>query len=76
MKTHLIEGEIKDGELQAIFDDLRNAQETIYDCYNKLRGLGVLVIKKEPPEATDDFKKMIQSCLSEESLNNRLSNNS
>ena len=46
MKNYfLLQVEIRNNELQAIFKELQEAQETIYRCYNRLQDLGVLVVK-------------------------------
>ena len=43
---------VKDGELDEIMAELKEAQEKIYKCYNRLDELGVLRIEKEtPPDA-------------------------
>lgn len=47
MNRHLMTIEIDDMELNAIMEELHAAEETIYKCYEKLRDLGVLSIKKE-----------------------------
>lgn len=45
---------VKDGELDEIMAELKEAQEKIYKCYNRLDELGVLRIEKEtPPDAAD-----------------------
>ena len=45
--------EIPDGKLAEIFDRLRKAEGEIYRCYNELRDLGVVHIKKAPSEKDD-----------------------
>lgn len=38
--------EVNKDELDQIFEDLRNAQETIYKCYSRLRNLGIITLKE------------------------------
>ena len=38
--------EVRDGEVEEILRELNEAQEKIYECYSKLKELGVLVISK------------------------------
>lgn len=44
---------VQEGELKNIFDELNNAQEVIYDCYNRLRSLGMITITEKPSVAAD-----------------------
>ena len=39
--------EVRDGEVEKILRELSEAQEKIYECYNRLQEAGVLVISKE-----------------------------
>lgn len=39
--------DVPEGELERILEDLRNAQETIRQCYHRLETLGVLRITEE-----------------------------
>ena len=39
--------EVRDGEDEEILRELNEAQEKIYECYSKLKELGVLVTSKE-----------------------------
>ncbi len=39
--------EINEGELEEIFEELSEAQETIYKCYDRLKMLGVLKMEKK-----------------------------
>ena len=45
--------EIPEGRLAEIFDRLHKAEKEIDQCYNELRYLGVVHIKKAPPEKDD-----------------------
>ena len=47
MSKFLAEIEIDEGELEAIFKEMEAAKETIYRCYDRLRELGLVTIKKE-----------------------------
>lgn len=42
--------EIKDGEIEEIFKEIEKAERIIYDCYSKLKELGVVVVA---PKETD-----------------------
>lgn len=44
MKGNIIRLEVNGRELEKIFEELQEAQEKIYDCYNRLGKLGVLTI--------------------------------
>lgn len=44
---YLMQIEIQEGEVKKILDELMAAQETIWRCYNKLRDLGVVVLKEK-----------------------------
>lgn len=43
---------IKDGEVEQIMREMDEAQEKIFECYDRLRALGVVVVEKE--KATGD----------------------
>lgn len=47
MSNFLMHMEVPEGELQKIFEEIDQAQETIFQCYMRLQQLGVIVIKKE-----------------------------
>lgn len=53
MDKYAVRIEIQDGEIEEIMETLRKAQETIYDCYNSLRDLGVVAIRKAVNENAD-----------------------
>lgn len=45
--------EIPEGRLEEIFDRLHKAEAEIDQCYNELRYLGVVRIKKAPSDKDD-----------------------
>jgi len=54
MTNYLIRIEVQDGEVEKILKELTEAQEKIYDCYNRLRDMGVVTVpgtEKVAPEA-------------------------
>lgn len=54
MKT-VIQIEVENGELEQILKELSEAQEKIYQCYSKLKAMGVLKVKQPPAaEAASD----------------------
>lgn len=46
MDKYLLRIEVPDGEIKNILEELTEAQEKIMNCYDQLRYLGVLTIKK------------------------------
>ena len=46
MKDYSIRIEIEDGEVEKILKEIIDAQEKIYEGYNKLIDLGVVKVKK------------------------------
>ena len=55
MRKNCIRIEIGEEELKAIFEELDEAQEKIYECYEKLINLGVVTIRKRSSEETDSL---------------------
>ncbi len=53
MNNYDIRIEIQEGEVKEILDKLNEAQETIYNCYNRLQEIGVLTLKEKPTVVTD-----------------------
>ena len=49
MNSYGIRIVVHDGELKQVLHELSAAQAKIYECYNKLEQLGVLVIGNEVP---------------------------
>lgn len=49
----LVTLEIPEGRLAEIFDRLHKAEQEISNCYNELRYLGVVTIKKAPSQKDD-----------------------
>jgi len=47
MNPYYMKVEVKDGELEQVMSELEQARQTIFNCNEKLRMLGVVVIKKE-----------------------------
>ena len=47
MRKYSINIEMPKGEVKRILEELEAAQEKIYECYSKLRDLGVITIKEE-----------------------------
>lgn len=47
MNRYSIRIEVPEGRVKEILDKLDAAQQTIYECYNELRSLGVLVIAEK-----------------------------
>lgn len=46
MTSYLMSIEVEDGEVETILKEMEAAQEKIYECYNRLRDLGVVVVRK------------------------------
>ncbi len=44
--------EVDDAEIKKIFEDLRAAQNIIWDCYNRLENLNVIRIARADSEAS------------------------
>lgn len=55
MTNYSIRINVQEDELREIMNDLQQAQEQIYRCYNRLQSLGVVTIskEKEPSAETD-----------------------
>ena len=45
--------EVEDGEIETILKEMEAAQEKIYECYGKLRDLGVVVVRKADSQKAD-----------------------
>ncbi|MBR2216504.1 MAG: hypothetical protein IJ849_12230 [Selenomonadaceae bacterium] len=54
MNKYFIGIEVKDGEIEKILGELHEAQEKMGDCYRRLRDLGVLTIRKDTADGSDD----------------------
>lgn len=54
MNRYVVRMEVPEGELKRIFDRMTKAQETIFECYNELSRLGVVVFKETPAAANDN----------------------
>ncbi len=53
MTAYSIRIEIQDGEVEKILKEMEEAQNKIYDCYSRLRDMGVVTVsgtKKDAPE--------------------------
>jgi hypothetical protein len=46
MNDYMIRIEIPEGEVKKILNELTEAQQKIYECYDRLNDLGVVVLKK------------------------------
>ncbi|WP_166434420.1 hypothetical protein [Enterocloster lavalensis] len=44
-KEFIMRFAINNTELQEVFEELHNAQQTIYECYRKLEDMGVVVME-------------------------------
>lgn len=64
MNSYGIRIVVPEGKVKEILDRLTAAQETINDCYQELRDLGVLVMRKRPPAATDGLSQNHSACSS------------
>jgi hypothetical protein len=51
LNNYALRIKVKDGEIEKIFAELNQAQETIRECYDKLFDLGVLEIENESEDA-------------------------
>ncbi len=47
MKEYVSIIQVDSEELERVFDDLHKAEETIKDCYNKLRDMGIVRIEEK-----------------------------
>jgi hypothetical protein len=47
MQNYGIRIEVPEGEVKKILDELTLAQNKIYECYNRLESLGVVIIKEQ-----------------------------
>lgn len=47
MQNYYIRIEVPEGEVKNILDELAQAQNKIYECYNRLEDLGVVVVKEQ-----------------------------
>ncbi|MBQ7516382.1 MAG: hypothetical protein IJS96_08880 [Schwartzia sp.] len=64
MRSCFIRIEVPEGEVKQILDELNKAQEKIYECYNRLEGLGVVtVIKKDAAENGDAKSEELSKAL-------------
>ena len=45
METYLLQIEVDDRKLAAIFERIEKAQQEIWDCYRELQALGVVRMK-------------------------------
>ena len=50
--TYLAQIRIEDEELNEILKELEEAREAILKCYDKLRGMGVIVVEKKKDGST------------------------
>ena len=48
MNNHIVHIEVPEGRLKEILDKMTEAQTTIYQCWEELEHLGIVVIKKAP----------------------------
>ena len=53
MTSYLMSSEVEDGEIETILKEMEAAQEKIYECYGKLRDLGVVVVRKADSQKAD-----------------------
>lgn len=56
MNNHIIHIEVPEGRIKEILDKMTEAQTTIYQCWEELEHLGIVVIKKAPLAESDAGK--------------------